>query len=131
MKKLSKQLQAEYDEIIMRLKRHGIELTSDTPALRTLYRNAKTYHHLIECDCNGCTREKYPHESYDQYDKARVKQMEWVEQRKDKVYATIEKAACELNLNFYIQGDPRGGTLYLSKEKLNSQNYHEKGVFIR
>lgn len=42
----------------------------------------------------------------------------------------IEKLCEELELFFYIQTDPRGLALYLSREELTSENYNGKGFGV-
>ena len=131
MKQLSPKLLVEYADLVRRLKNGNINLQIDNPYLRSLVRLAASMHKLLECECNGCTREKLPHESWNDYDEARRHQIEWVEQRQIKVLATIAKNVALLDLHYYIQSDPRGGTLYLSTTKLDQMNYHQMGVLIR
>lgn len=41
------------------------------------------------------------------------------------------KAICDRNkLHHYIQTDPRGGTLYISREPLTDSNYSSQGTFL-
>lgn len=92
---------------------------------------AKELHKTFENDCNGCIREKYSFESWKDYDIDRERQM--IENEiKQKTFLRRIKTYCEsLGLNFYIQSDPRGNTLYVSKmEELNQENYHNKGELI-
>lgn len=42
----------------------------------------------------------------------------------------IERRCKELGLFFYIQTDPRGLALYLSREELTSENYNRKGFGV-
>lgn len=34
------------------------------------------------------------------------------------------------NLHFYVQTDPRGGTLYLSREEMTDSNYSSRGTLL-
>jgi len=100
-----------------------------TKVLEGLFRDAKTLRRLYEHMCNGCTRDKAPQESWKAYDKARDGQMEWVDTRERVINKRIAKRLAGLSVDYYLQRDPRGGTLYLGTTSNN--NYNAEGVFIR
>lgn len=81
------------------------------PTMQKLVKACITHHRYCECECNGCTREKLPFESWDSYDKAREAQMLWLEQAKDKLEKRIAKLCASLNLFACFEGDPRGCTV--------------------
>lgn len=88
----------------------------DAILIDKIRRDGVTLHRLYECACNGCTREKFSHESWEAYDKARVLQQEWIDQRIEKLESRIKKNAELAGLNLYLQTDPRGWTV-LSRER--------------
>jgi hypothetical protein len=101
----------------------------DAVTVDKLRKTAITLRKIFECQCNGCTREKLPSESWKDYDIARINQMEWVEKRDTVLRKRIEKLADSIGLKFYIQGDPRGCSLYLSNfDKMNHTNYSTTGI---
>lgn len=73
-------------------------------------RQCKAWHRLVECDCNGCTRERLPSESWEAYDKARAQQIEWIEARQLRTKDLIVDKARALGLEVVLQYDPRGCT---------------------
>jgi len=48
----------------------------------------------------------------------------------ENVYNQIRVSLLNTKLYFYHQSDPRGASLYVSKEKLTSDNYSSKGLAI-
>ena len=121
---------------ILRLQEVAKKLGVRLETLLKLRGKARTLRRYFEYQCNGCTREKLPFESWEEYDTARGRAMQWVEKRVAIVEKQIEKL-CKtpspvLTLNYYIQRDPRGGTLYLAKDYtlLDSENYSTKGELI-
>lgn len=91
------------------------DLTQDyyDPTMQKLVRACITHHRYCEAECNGCTRDKLAHESWQEYDKARESQMLWLEQAKDKLEKRIAKLAASLKLYACFDGDPRGPTVRL------------------
>lgn len=86
----------------------------------SLLRLCITHHKLSEYECNGCTRDKLPSESWEDYDKARDNQVAWIEKRTQAIEKTITKRCKELNLVANFEGDPRGCTCnFLTQEKYN------------
>lgn len=79
--------------------------------IKGLLKDCITHHKLSEHRCNGCTREKFPAETWQQYDQARVEQQEWIEKRLEVVEARIIKRAALIGHRVYFQGDPRGCTV--------------------
>lgn len=96
--------------------------------LADLARHAVTLRKLFEHECNGCTRDKLPGETWEQYDRARVDQLAWVEQRIEKERELISRKCAFLEVPYYIQGDPRGPSLYLGTS--SSASYSTEGVAI-
>lgn len=97
--------------------------------IKPLRRAAMTYHHLLECECNGAIREKSPSESWNDYDESRNKyQIPWIEKRMQTIEKRIDTLCKELNIKYYIQTDCRGGTLYLGTD--SDTNYNNEGVLI-
>jgi hypothetical protein len=99
-------------------------------SIRSLKRHAITLHRLYEAECNGCTRDRLPWESYAQYDAARELQMEWVEKRIKAMQKLLRKHATSLGLHIYFQTDPRGCPVYVSNCPMSDQNYHTNGVAV-
>ena len=82
------------------------------PLAYKVLRDCITYHRYCEYQCNGCTREKLPFESWEDYDKAREEQMAWVEKRIDLVEKRLRKNADALGFRAELEGDPRGVTAW-------------------
>ncbi len=61
-----------------------------------------------------------------QYPPSRIK----IQDKEKTATERIDKICKKYNLHFYLQTDPRGGTLYISNEPLNCQNYNMVGTFI-
>lgn len=95
-----------------------LDLNPNSPFVKSLIRACITHHKYCECECNGCTREKYSIESWADYDKAREYQMQWLEKRIEKIEKTILKNAKILGLNVLFNGDPRGPTIRLSRKPI-------------
>lgn len=95
-----------------------------------LRRHAITLRKYFEYECNGCTREKLPHESWKEYDNDRERQMIWVEERQKAILSLIDSKCKELNTHYYIQGDPRGASLHLGPKTMTDSNYSTEGVAI-
>lgn len=95
----------------------------------TLRRAALVIHRWAEHECNGViqrdeeTNIPYYHSSYDGKRYGRTP---------DREAGAIEriKQTCErLKIYHYIQGDPRGGTLYVSNKPIPDNNYN-RAVFV-
>lgn len=75
-------------------------------------------HKYYEFDCNGV----------DNFGN------EWTEEKSQEAEGKLqEKAiskATKLGLDIYFQTDPRGGTIYLSKELMTQSTYSSKGSLI-
>lgn len=112
-----------------RITRISEELGLDYEDLRLIRKQAITLRTLYECACNGCTREKFKDESWDDYDQDRIKQLEWVEAQIEKRKATIRKKLEGTGIFHYFQTDPRGSSLYLSKEAISGNTYTRYGSF--
>lgn len=52
----------------------------------------------------------------------------------ERIGSDLEWKICEIVTNFglncFFQRDPRGGTLYISENYLNDQNYDRDGIFV-
>ncbi len=116
-------------DIIEALKK--IELRHyDYNIINKIRKNSITLRRLFEYECNGCTREKLPFETWLDYDRAREYQMIWVEKRKQIILKRIEKLVSSIGLYLYIQSDPRGLPVYISVNPLSNQSYHTNGVGV-
>lgn len=94
-----------------------------------LRRRATTLHKLLVCECNACTRDKLPHETWEAYDNNREKyQIPWIEKRLKAVMKTIDKACKEMDIKYYIQTDPRGSTLWIGSD--NDDRYNTEGYCV-
>lgn len=93
-------------------------------------RDAITLRRIYECQCNGCTRDKLPNESWSDYDKARELQMTWVDKREEVLTARIKKNAESVGLQVYFQGDPRGASVYLSNRPIKGDSYSTSSVVV-
>ena len=79
-------------------------------------RRGATLHRLYEEQCNGY-RDHQGNWSEELTNKSEAKE--------DRITKLIQKQAKELDLNVYLQTDPRGATVYLSKYKiLDASNYN-------
>jgi len=85
--------------------------------------------------CNGASREKFPFETWKDYDKAREKQMDWVEEEREKVKRKVEAlskeyAISELRKGVNIQFDPKVVEAFLRvldrEDKRQKENSKEK-----
>lgn len=88
-----------------------------------LMRQCISHHRLCENECNGCTREKLPTESWAEYDKARESQIAWIEKRIELVEKTIAKKCAKLGLFAIFQGDPRGCTVKIQRQKFTKDKF--------
>jgi len=109
----------------------GLDVSRGSPA-RKLLKHAVTLRRLFECLCNGCTREKLPHESWAEYDIARTAQMKWVDERIAKTEKLILKYLDQLGLTLnHFNRDPRGPAVYLTiGEHYNTWGGQEHGFGI-
>lgn len=105
-------------------------LKPENPYLIALRRDAITLRRMYECECNGCTREKLPRETWQQYDAARLIQMEWVEKRIETLEKRIAKNCNTLGLHYYLQGDPRGCSVYVSKSEIPRDDYSRNATGV-
>lgn len=96
---------------------------SDPKEVIGLIRDCMGHHRLAECECNGCTREKFPSESWESYDKARSEQQAWIEKRTALVEARIAKRCAKLGLFATFQGDPRGCTCKFQREPFSKDQW--------
>lgn len=103
-------------------------LNVDIFLIEKLRRDAITLQKMFEFECNGCTRDKMAHETWAQYDLIRDEQMKWVEKRQNAIIKRIKRRCEENHLLFYIQGDPRGCSLYIGTN--DESNYSTQGVAI-
>ena len=71
--------------------------------------NGQALHNIYEMSCNGEIEE-------DQYQSAT-----------GRLYAKLDAKAKELGLYIFYQTDPRGATIYLSKEPIADNNYNRLG----
>lgn len=75
-------------------------------------RYGQKLHKIYENNCNGYS------DSYE----------EQADEREEQVINDAIDAKCKnLGLEFYLQTDPRGATIYLSKEPIESNNYNRFG----
>lgn len=117
-------------EILHRLNARGIEMDLDD--VNTLRRAELTLHRWNELECGserGCVvRDEETGKTY------------WQSAFDGRLYATpdretgalkrVENVCAKYGLYYYYQSDPRGGSLYVSREKLDGSNYPDKGVYV-
>ena len=98
-----------------------------------LYRLAKKLHRCFEIDCNGTDRDKSKYETWEEYDIYRDNILSSNELLQGRIYSKIDKICKANNLNYYIQSDPRGGTLFVcdSNTEINQGNYNAVGIYIK
>lgn len=119
-------LAAEKDaELFCRLEGSGIWLT--TPDVRTLRRAQCTLQAWRTAECNGdirrTCREDDPFVKGVCYRRSGRHSERWTPDREAGALRRV-KAVCEKHgLHYFYQTDPRGCTLYVSKEPLNDVNY--------
>lgn len=106
--------QLETKRVIDRVWMQSKKIQLDVSTIQKLRRMAIKLHRQYEVYCNGPT------------DQHIIKA--------ERIASDLEWKICELvttlGLNCFFQRDPRGGTLYISKDYLNDQNYDSKGVFV-
>jgi hypothetical protein len=83
-------------------------------------RRGAMLHTLYERDCNGYA------DYYGNYDEKASKRGE---QKQERIQKLAEKQAKELELYIYFQTDPRGATIYLSKDPIADNNYNRSGTY--
>lgn len=77
-----------------------------------------------EIQCNGCSRDKFPWESWKQYDESRERQLEESNREIERLETLVAKTCNRLRLYYYLQTDPRGATLYVDSEEIPDNNYN-------
>lgn len=99
--------------------------------VNTLRRAAITLHGWYEHECNGyIERNEETGKPYRVWTDSNWKRHHIPTPDREKGAIKRIKEVCErLGLHYYLQTDPRGGTLYISKEPLNQQNY-TNGFFV-
>lgn len=102
----------------------------DAILIDKIRRDAITLRRLYECECNGCTRDKFSSETWAQYDKNREAQMAWVEKRVETVRSRIERNCEALGLYYYHQTDPRGCALYISNNPISDNCYSTSAIAV-
>lgn len=93
---------------------------------------AKRLHKQYEIQCNGCNKPEprtSDNEVWKQWYILAEQDVKKSERVEEKCLDEIKSICDAAGIHYFIQGDPRGGTLYVSKEPLNYQNYHN-GIFI-
>lgn len=89
-----------------------------------LHRVARRLRERLVERCNGCTREKLPAESWAAYDNDRHdRQIPSIERAISRAERKIFDLCQAGNIYFYIQKDPRGPSLYVSREQFSDTNY--------
>lgn len=88
-------------------------LMENLDVIHSLIRSSRRLRKLYEYECNGCTREKFPGESWESYDMARTEQMKYVDEAQERAQKRAMKLAEKLGLPIYFQGDPRGPSIYV------------------
>ena len=110
--------------------------TLDVPAesMETLIRASRTLHRWFELECGDSNdyaswaierdeetgkpyRSVHPHNAA--YPPFRV----WVSDREKGARARIAKVCAALGLHYYIQGDPRGAALWISRTRIDADRY--------
>jgi len=76
-----------------------------------LRRNGECLHNIYENACNGFLTE------------------EAEEKATDRLYAEIDTKAKILGLHIFYQTDPRGATIYASKNAIERNNYNRSGCY--
>jgi hypothetical protein len=82
----------------------------------------KLHRHYIYA-CNGTTREKLNFENWNDYQTLMNNDLDRIEQVNDKLIDKLDQLTKKMNVNYFIQSDPRGGTLYLDTKEINQSNY--------
>jgi len=99
------------DGINIGLQLARIGYKEDSYTIRQLVRLSKRLHGYYVNSCNRYNAEKY-------------------DKLADKLETTIKDIAEGVHLFVYFQTDPRGGTLYVSKHKIDQSNYVREGVYL-
>lgn len=102
--------------------------TGLTDKIDTIRRAAITLRTWYEHECNGVIQRDENNIPYRHYGKYMENKYRTPDREKGAI-KRISEICSELNLHYYLQTDPRGGTLYVSDQPLNSMNY-TNGIFI-
>ncbi len=96
---------------------------------RALRRAAMTLHRWYEHECNGVIqRDEETNKPY-WYNANTGKRISSAADREKGAEKTIMKICTRLGLHYYLQTDPRGGTLYVSKDFIDQADYN-RATFI-
>lgn len=92
--------------------------------VNTLRRAAKTLHSWYEAECNGDIQRD--EETGKPYRCSGMSERRYpTPDREAGAIRRIEEVCARLGLHYYLQTDPRGGTLYLSREPIPANNYSQ------
>ena len=83
----------------------------DLEVAEKLIRLAIKHDRLSTQECNGCERDKFSWETWEQYEKQVARQQERIEKKLEKVEERINKLATRHGLKVETGGDPRGYTV--------------------
>lgn len=97
--------------------------------IKSLHRAAKRLHRWYEHECNGVIQRDDDTGKPYWYSSVTGKRLGVAYDVERAAHTTIARVCSELGLYYYLQTDPRGGTLYISNEPLDCQNY-DRGVFV-
>lgn len=99
------------------------ELGVSIPIIQALGKYAKKLHELYEIQCNGSDREKFRHEAWKDYQDYSNRALDYTNNSVEVLQQKATSLAAENGLNLYHQTDPRGMSIYISREALDSSNY--------
>lgn len=109
-------------------------LQIDSYTLQRLQRLSRRLRKLYEQECNGTDREKYAHETWEQFDAYREKIQARIERQQARVQAEVTRLAAYHNLRIYHQTDCRGAAIYLQRPEIEPVmtdcNYNTTGICI-
>ena len=110
--------------------------TLDVPAesMETLIRASRTLHRWFELECGDSNdyaswaierddETGRPYRVVHPYSPAHPSFKVWIPDREKGARARIAKVCAALGLHYYIQGDPRGAALWISRTPIDADRY--------
>ncbi len=94
-----------------------------------LRRAAMTLHAWYEHECNGAIQRDEKTDVPYWWNTNTCKRIYRSPDREKGAIKRIEHVCADLGLKYYLQGDPRGGTLYVDNKPIPENNYN-RAVFI-
>lgn len=122
-----KTLQMTLDDITSRLQR--LNPVASLAEARALRRAAITLHRWYEHECNGVIQRDEITGKPAWYCANTGRRITSAADREKGAEKTIARICARLGLHYYLQGDPRGGMLYVDTKPIDQSDY-KRATFI-